>query len=217
MESRHKILIVDDHASSQEIMKIMLEKKGFIALTANDGFSALELFKEKKDIDLVLLDIQMPGISGIEVLMKIRKSRSTIECPIIMLTAFHNDEMIIECLSHGANDYLTKPIEEDITFARINTHINSAKLHQDALLAKKLQVTSAMITTYNHEINNPLTIAMSSINSVYKTDPQPKLEVAQKALERIRDIVKKIRDLEDTDFETESYSENRQMITFKKD
>lgn len=105
MNNDYKILIVDDEQNIVDVVKAYLLKEGFEVVTAMDGETALDIFN-RETIHLIVLDLMLPKISGEEVCSKIRANSSV---PIIMLTAKVDEDDIIEGISIGADDYLTKP------------------------------------------------------------------------------------------------------------
>jgi len=116
------ILVVDDVEMNRDLLSRRLAKKGFAVDVAEDGFQALE-WVDKNPCDLMLLDIMMPGMSGFEVLEKIRETRDGTELPVIMATAKDTREDIVRALKLGANDYVTKPIDFPVVLARVNAHL----------------------------------------------------------------------------------------------
>ncbi|MBN4054392.1 sigma-54-dependent Fis family transcriptional regulator, partial [Nitrospira defluvii] len=104
------ILIVDNEKSMREFLAIVLKKEGYRCATAEDGERALKIV-EKNQFDLVLSDIKMPKVDGIE-LLKTLKERSP-ETAVVMMTAFASTETAIEAMKEGAYDYLTKPFQID--------------------------------------------------------------------------------------------------------
>ena len=127
------ILVVDDSELNRDALSRRLGQKGFLVEIASDGASALECVA-KGPHDLVLLDVEMPGMSGLDVLRRLRESRSQTELPVIMVTARSQSADIVEALSLGANDYITKPIDFPVALARIRTHLSHkwavADLHE---------------------------------------------------------------------------------------
>ncbi len=116
------ILVVDDNELNRDLLSRRLIKRGFEVSLAEDGFRALE-WLDKNPCDLVLLDIMMPGMSGIEVLEKIRETRDGTELPVIMATARDTRDDIVGALRSGANDYVTKPIDFPVVLARVKTQL----------------------------------------------------------------------------------------------
>jgi CheY-like chemotaxis protein len=116
------LLIVDDEETNRDLLARRLLRKGFRVLEASDGRAALAMIAREK-IDLVLLDITMPGLDGIEVLRILRRDHSAVSLPIIMVTARTESQDIVNALDAGANDYVTKPIDFAVTLARIEAQL----------------------------------------------------------------------------------------------
>ncbi len=104
------ILVVDDELSMREFLKILLEKEGYRILTAADGAKALDI-AEQNTIDLVVSDIRMPGISGLELLAALKGKNA--DLPVIMITAFASPDDAVTAMKNGAFDYITKPFNVD--------------------------------------------------------------------------------------------------------
>ncbi|MBU0966179.1 MAG: sigma-54 dependent transcriptional regulator [Proteobacteria bacterium] len=102
------ILVVDDELSMREFLKILLEKEGYQAVTASDGEKALKAI-QTQDFDLVISDIRMPGMGGLELLDSAKKVSP--DLPFIMITAFASPEDAVQAMKHGAYDYITKPFK----------------------------------------------------------------------------------------------------------
>ena len=109
--------MVDDELLNRDVLQRRLERAGYRVLTADSGRSALAI-AAAQHVDLVLLDVMMPGMDGIETLRQLRRSRSVSELPIIMVTAKDSTEDVVEALEAGANDYMTKPIDFAVAQAR---------------------------------------------------------------------------------------------------
>ena len=130
MKSRqNRVLIVDDNEMNRDMLARRLERKGYFVTVAASAHELMERIK-KDAIDLVLLDIEMPEISGLEGLSVIREIYSTIELPVIMVTARNQSEDIVKALSMGANDYLTKPIDFAVALARIGTQLSHKRAQE---------------------------------------------------------------------------------------
>src|SRR3990167_85445 len=119
-----KILIIEDEDAIREVEKIYLLRAGYECVTAIDGKSALDKFYKQK-FDLVILDINLPVIDGIEVCKRIRSNSSKV--PIIMVTARVEEMDEIIGLEIGADDYIKKPFSPNILVARVNAHLRNAK------------------------------------------------------------------------------------------
>ena len=126
-----RLLIVDDNEMNRDMLARRLARKGYEVVVADNAQHLRQRVKEDA-VDLVLLDIEMPEISGLEALKTLRESYSPIELPIIMVTAKNQSEDVVKALDLGANDYVTKPIDFAVALARIGTQL-SHKRAQEAL------------------------------------------------------------------------------------
>ena len=116
------ILVVDDNLHNVDMLVRRLQRTGYSVTSAYGGREAIEKV-EANGFDLVVLDIMMPEVNGIEVLENIRKTNNVSELPVIMATAKDQSEDIIEAMNSGANDYVTKPIDFPVLVARIQTQL----------------------------------------------------------------------------------------------
>ena len=114
-----KILIVEDEAAIAEVLSAYAKREGYDTVYAPDGLAALDIFTHD-DIDLVILDLMLPKLSGEEVCRRIREKSSV---PIIMLTAKTSESDVVEGLDLGANDYVAKPFSPRVLMARIRAQL----------------------------------------------------------------------------------------------
>ncbi len=143
------ILIVDDEPANIRMLSAGLRDEYDIAV-ATDGHEAIELIKKQPgDIDLVLLDVMMPGLSGYVVCATLKRLPETKHIPIIFLTARDRDESEEKGLELGAVDYITKPFSLPVVKARVRTHV-ALKQHHDLLL-KLLNEQSSKLQRYETE------------------------------------------------------------------
>jgi two-component system sensor histidine kinase/response regulator len=155
------LLVVDDDDLNRKMFYRLLKRKEYNVETAENGRQALELI-EKTDFDLILLDIVMPQINGIEILKIIREKYSMAQLPIIMVTARDEIEGIVECLELGANDYITKPINLPIVSARIEAQVflkRTEEAQENLLLElQKLNYDKdKFFSIISHDLRTPLT------------------------------------------------------------
>ena len=122
MKPLASLLIVDDNEANRDALSRRLRQHGYAAAMAADGMEALTLLPQAT-FDLVLLDVEMPNLSGFDVLAQLRATYSRTQLPVIMVTARSAGEDIVQALKLGANDYLTKPIDFQVALARIETHL----------------------------------------------------------------------------------------------
>lgn len=139
-KSEPLLLVVDDDAMNLRVIKDLLDGQGYQILTAQDGTTALELC-ERPDIDLVLLDIMMPGMSGFEVCRHLRQQWSVQDLPILFLTARVSKDDLVRGFEAGGNDYLTKPIVAEELKARLALHLQLKQIHHLVLQEKQLLKT----------------------------------------------------------------------------
>ena len=139
------VLVVDDNEMNRDMLSRRLQTRGYDVAVAEDGHRALEML-ETRAFDTVILDVMMPGISGLEVLRKIRETRSMSDLPVIMATARDQSEDIVEALRLGANDYVTKPLDFQVVLARLSTQL-ALKRQKDEIkrLAENLEVRNQFI------------------------------------------------------------------------
>jgi DNA-binding response OmpR family regulator len=122
--SRGHILLADDEPHIRRILQTVLESAGFEVDLRQDGTDALEAIEGDEHYDLILLDIMMPGATGLEILGKIRGMDERKTTPVMILTAKGQDEDREEAFSLGANDFLTKPFSPKKLLARIHQLID---------------------------------------------------------------------------------------------
>jgi adenylate cyclase len=139
------VLVVDDTADNRDLLERRLTRAGYTVTTAPEGESALRLLAET-GFDCVLLDVDMPGIDGYEVLKRIRVEHSVSDLPVIMATAQSGTEDMLHAFQLGANDYVTKPLVMPVVLARLKTHLGVKRTHEEVeALARELHIRNAFI------------------------------------------------------------------------
>ncbi|NIK69734.1 DNA-binding response OmpR family regulator [Paenibacillus sp. BK720] len=143
------ILMVDDEAEIIKLMSIYLHNEGYRYLQASNGLEALEIL-EKQHVDLIILDLMMPKMDGIEACMKIRENN---HIPIIMLSAKSQDIDKISGLSVGADDYVTKPFSPLELIARIKSQLRRMKQFKTGPSnASEIQIDNVIINIASHTV-----------------------------------------------------------------
>jgi DNA-binding response OmpR family regulator len=157
-----RILVVDEDASARELLARRLERHGFAVVTARDGIEALRSI-EAESPDLVLLEVMMSGMGGLEVLERLRRQRSRAELPIVLATALDDSQDAVEGLERGANDYVTKPFDLPVVIARIHSQLEAHRTaRQLGELARKLEFRSTFIRqALGRDIGDDLLVAMA--------------------------------------------------------
>lgn len=143
-----KILIVDDNKDIAELIELVLKEEGFQTVIKYDGESALEEI-EKTKYDLILMDIMLPGISGIELCSKVREK---VDCSIIFVTAKSNlvDKMV--GFEIGADDYITKPFENQELVSRVKAHIRKDKRSRQPSKSNLIKIGEIEINKESFEV-----------------------------------------------------------------
>ncbi len=142
-----KILIVEDDASIHSIIEEILKQENYAILNAYSGTEALMLL-EKNQVDLILLDLMLPGLNGEEIIKKIN------HIPIIVISAKIATEDKVNCLLIGANDYITKPFDKNELLARIKVQLRDSKVNLKLTYKNlKLLTNSHILMVGDHRIN----------------------------------------------------------------
>jgi two-component system sensor histidine kinase ChiS len=128
-DDRIRILVVDDEPVNQQVMLNHLSMQHYDVLQAENGMRALELLASGEKVDLVLLDVMMPKLSGFEVCREIRRTYLPTQLPVVMVTARTQMSDLKMGLQVGANDYITKPVAKGELLARIKTHLNLVRIN----------------------------------------------------------------------------------------
>ncbi|MFN8943403.1 MAG: sigma-54-dependent transcriptional regulator, partial [Pseudobdellovibrionaceae bacterium] len=132
--SKARILVVDDEDSIREFLEIMLKKDGYEVTLAEDGLKAKEILS-KKSFDMVISDLQMPNMTGIELLKHVKETIP--DLVFLMITAFGTAETAVEAMKMGAYDYLTKPFKIDEVRLNIQNALRSKNLEVENRTLKK--------------------------------------------------------------------------------
>jgi len=127
-----KILIIEDEADIAKMVSLRLENNDFSVLQADSGERGLDLIRERKP-DLVLLDLMLPGIRGLDVLRFIRKRPETAKMPVLIVSALGEEHDVVAGLENGADDYLSKPFSMSVLVARINALMRRTRADEKQL------------------------------------------------------------------------------------
>jgi DNA-binding response OmpR family regulator len=148
--AQETILLVDDEKEILDLLEIYLKNEGYCLLRAQNGLEALETLR-RREIDLIILDIMMPQMDGIQACMKIREEKNM---PIIMLSAKSQDMDKILGLSTGADDYMTKPFNPLELVARVKSQLRRYKRlnHAAPSLEEEIEIDDLVINTSTHEV-----------------------------------------------------------------
>lgn len=148
------ILVVEDDADIQQLVSYNLIKSGFNVTCADSGEEALHIL-EQEEVDLILLDLMLPGKDGMEVCALIRAKTDFRQPPIIMLTAKSEEDDIITGLSCGADDYVTKPFSPRVLIARVQAMLRRKQqklIEEERPNKKTIRINSIVIDPGRHEV-----------------------------------------------------------------
>lgn len=154
-----RILVTDDKAENRYLLERLL-KHAYIVDLAENGQEALDKIYEN-DYDLVLLDLMMPVLDGLEVLRTVREHVDLATLPIIIVSALNESNEVVHGIEMGANDYIIKPIEPAIVLARVKTQVTLKRLMDErqeavAVLERANQMKARMMQIASHDLRNPL-------------------------------------------------------------
>jgi DNA-binding response OmpR family regulator len=169
-----KILVVDDEPNIREVVGLYLRQDGHVVVSAADGDEALRLHQQTRP-DLVVLDLMLPGLSGLEVCRRLQATRRV---PLIMLTAKGEEEDRIVGLGMGADDYMVKPFSPRELVARIEAVLRRVTEAQTAPVTQKaLQYDELVIDPNTREVTvggKPVTLTAREFDLLYYLASQPK-------------------------------------------
>lgn len=135
------VLLVDDEAEFVETFSERLELRGLEISKAFNGAEALKVLEKNKNVEVVILDVKMPGMDGIETLMEIKKKLPLLE--VIMLSGHADVESAIEGMKLGAFDYLMKPCDMDQIIAKVTEAVTQKRQHEEKIIQARIkEITS---------------------------------------------------------------------------
>jgi DNA-binding response OmpR family regulator len=199
-----------------------LENEGYEVITAYEGKSGINKAINEHP-DLILLDIMMPEVTGIDVCKTLVANNATADIPIILVTAKSDAEDTREGLEAGAFDYIKKPFNQIELLARINSALKLAEAHKLVLEVEKKNTFTATVVTTNHKIKQPLTLITLTAaavkrelnkETVSKEAILKKLEYIEIAVNEINDVLNKMHAIKQPVFS--EYVKNIKMIDVDK-
>lgn len=214
----HTILVIDDNPTNLKVMVDFLHTHGYRVLTARSGSSALDRAYHGQP-NLILLDVQMPEMDGLETCRRLKANPATQTIPVIFMTAMTDLSYKVEAFSMGAVDYIVKPFQFEEVLARVNTHLQiytlthhleqavstrttelAASLTREQKLAQELenaldkerelgQLKSQILRVVSHEFRTPLSVISQSAALLENFYPRLTEEKRQRNFERIKEAV----------------------------
>jgi DNA-binding response OmpR family regulator len=189
------ILVIDDLPENVFMLQDRLENEGYDILTAYDGKSGIE--KARSDMpNLILLDIMMPGITGIEVCKILVNDDKTKHIPIILVTAKAGAEDTREGLEAGAFDYIKKPFNRVELLARVQSALKLSEANSLLLEAEKKNTFVATVVTANHKIKQPLTL-LSLSSAAIKRELNKEVISKESILNRLKYVDTAVKEITD--------------------
>ena len=218
----NSILIIDDDPDIRFTFSQLLSIHNYRVITLPDGENIFETL-ENNDIDLIILDIMLPGKSGIEILEELKSKENFKFIPVIMFTAKDTEETLKKAFELGANDFISKPVKSITELvARIKAHIKIKK-YEDGLrkinLEKQLEMLKRVSVTLEHSFGQPLTVILSYLSILERdiknypelyTKFSPILSKIHNSVEEIKEIVEKLKGT--TNIEITQYVESIKML-----
>jgi len=201
-----KILVIDDQPINVQLLKRKLEREGLQVIAAYNGREGLEKIAAEKP-ELILLDVMMPDMDGIEVCQRLQASEETRAIPVIFITARTTKESKLEGLGVGAVDYITKPIDLDETLARVQTQLRFVAINREMVdlqrrleEARRAATIGAVTQGIAHNLNNLLGVAIGYLDLIKVSMEQPErvkscVTHIDSALQRIVGIVRQLSSL----------------------
>lgn len=192
-DSRKSILIIDDIQENLQFLVTLLQREGYRVRPTRDGLRGLVTAQTELP-DLILLDIKMPEIDGIEVCRQLKANERTRDIPVIFLSALTDVADKVQGFEVGAVDYVTKPIEEAELLARVNTHLTLRSPLVNEMEMERHRALAQMVAGVAHELNTPLGIAHTAADMIVKRLQDRKLQttLAQEP-ELVRNLDKMVR------------------------
>lgn len=178
------ILVVDDESANRELLRDLLEDRGFEVWEAADGQLALGMLESGELPDVILLDVTMPGLDGFEVCRRIRQDPETQHLPVLLVTARADRDSRLRGISEGATDYLTKPIDLVDTQMRVRNAIRTKRLY-DQLAKKNRRLQEAeqardnLVHMIVHDLKSPLTAVLGYCKLLLKGLAKQRLDEQQ--------------------------------------
>ncbi|RYG37130.1 response regulator [bacterium] len=181
------ILVVDDNADNRDVLARRLAKRGYRVTSVEDGESALSALRGDS-FDVVLLDVMMPGIDGVEVLRRIKGDEKLRPIPVIMISAHDELDAVVRCIEIGAADYLSKPFDSTLLYARVGSCLREKRAHdREVTLRQELEQNygrlqelekmrddlTAMIV---HDLRTPLTSILSGLQTAQMAGEMDELQ-----------------------------------------
>ena len=169
MRAKAKIIVVEDEADILDVIEYNLTREGFKVLGFRDGEQGLEAIKGEEP-QLVLLDLMLPGIDGIEICKKVKEDPLTRDVPVIMITAKTEESDVVLGLGVGADDYVSKPFSPKELVARVKAVLRRAPLKETVVKSDRITIDGFVIDNTRHEVTidgEPVTMTATEFKMLH--------------------------------------------------
>jgi response regulator RpfG family c-di-GMP phosphodiesterase len=210
--SDYNLLVLDDSKAVLTRLEQLLVGFGYNVITASLPSEAMKVLN-CEFIDCILTDFEMPEMNGPDFCKQVKADDGFRQIPIIVLTSSDGKKSIMTAIESGADDYVLKSTDPDIINLKIRAMIRLRVLREELISFQRTSAVQSMVATYNHELNNPLTIAIGFMKILEKKSDVSELKAFHKikeSLARISDVVKKIKAVEAN--KTVRYTEKSKMM-----
>lgn len=168
-----RVMIVEDDVLTLTFLRKLFERRGFYVETCPSGGDALSRLDDLKDFDIVLLDIIMPGINGVDVCAAIRERYPQFKLPVLFLTALGQPSEIVRALDAGGNDYIVKPPQEEELFARVRNLVRLKRtIEENQELQELLRLKERIFQLVAHDIKGPVSVILQSAKLMKESAPK---------------------------------------------
>lgn len=197
MSHHRTILLVEDEPMSQDVLSRRLEAQGYRVISAKDGIECLEWIAQHR-ADLVLMDISMPRMNGIDCLHEIRKAYSYDSLPVIVVSAMVDSDDVVAGIEAGANDYVVKPVNFRVLLARIHACLRLTTTVTVLVEAERQRVMVEALSRSAARLAAPLDETINTLERVMKrtlADDSAQIELHQtvECLEEVIEVLEQIK------------------------
>ncbi|MHC5001837.1 MAG: response regulator transcription factor [Planctomycetota bacterium] len=197
-----QILVVEDEPLSRDMLMRALTARGFRTHAVGDGPACLE-WLEQNTPDLVLLDVSMPGMSGLDVLHSIRQCNPGDRLPVILVSALINSDDVVAGLDAGANDYVVKPVNVPVLLARIGACLRMKRNVQRLVEAERHRVMLESLATTCDRLAEPMRTVIDRLEELRRELPDDRDAVREQLgdvldwANRVGELIRKLQDVAD--------------------
>jgi len=191
-DSSPLILVVDDDLITVKLLQKLITNKDYRAETGRNGEDCLKMAKELSP-DIILLDISMPVMDGIEACKILKEEDSTKDIPVIFITSYTDDDTLNAAFSAGGTDYIRKPVNSVELMVRIKSVLTQQKLKSELIKKEKLEGVLEMAGAICHEVRQPLQILYAYIEIIKDAAAENKL--SNDDIEKIKDQLQRLNEI----------------------